>query len=77
MGPAIVIALGVLFLLHELRGGMFDFGNTWPILLVVIGGIRLASAVAPMDGHISPVIAPTSVSPAPGAPPNPPAGRGF
>ena len=77
MGPAIVIALGVLFLLHELRGGMFDFGNTWPVLLVVIGAIRLASAVAPMDGHISPVTAPSPVPPLPGAPPNPPPGQGF
>lgn len=76
MGPAILITLGVLFLLHQVRGGHFDFGNTWPILLLVIGILLLASSVAPRDGHIeSPanVIAPLP-PPAPPAvpPPQPP-----
>jgi Domain of unknown function (DUF5668) len=52
MGPAILITIGLLFLLSELRGGYFDFGNTWPVILLVIGAVSLASALAPMDGHI-------------------------
>ena len=63
MGPAILITIGLLFLLSELRGGYFDFGNTWPVILLVIGVISLASALAPMEGHIY------------GSPP-PPAARG-
>ncbi len=51
MGPAVVITVGVLFLLEQTHTG-FRFGQTWPIILVVIGVISLASAVAPMDGHI-------------------------
>jgi hypothetical protein len=66
MGPAILITIGLLFLLSELRGGYFDFGNTWPVILVVIGAISLASALAPVDGHTS--------GPLPPAPPAAPGG---
>ena len=46
MGPVIIVTIGVLFLLAELRGGFFDFGNTYPVILIVIGLISLASALA-------------------------------
>jgi len=52
LGPAVVITIGVLFLLQQVRGGYFDFGNTYPVILVVIGAILLASSLAPMDGHV-------------------------
>ncbi|HXR33446.1 MAG TPA: DUF5668 domain-containing protein [Verrucomicrobiae bacterium] len=68
-GPAVLITIGVLFLLHQLHGGYFDFGNTWPVILVVIGLLQLASAFAPRDGHIE---AQTSTA-VPGVPPPPPA----
>jgi hypothetical protein len=68
-GPAVVITIGVLFLLQEVRGGNFDFGNTYPVILVVLGAILLASSLAPMDGHISQQTAPLNTPPAaPGAP---------
>jgi len=54
MGPAVIIAIGVLFLLHEMRNGYFDFSNTYPFILIVIGAVLLASSVAPMTGHIDP-----------------------
>lgn len=72
MGPVIVVTVGVLFLLQEMRGGYFDFGNTYPVILVVIGLISLASAMASSDGHVSsaspvpPVLPPTQ-----GVPPSP------
>jgi hypothetical protein len=70
MGPAVITTLGVLFLLSELLHGSFSFGRTFPILLIVIGGILLASAVAPMDGHINISTPPgPPVAPAPPAPP--------
>jgi hypothetical protein len=53
MGPAVVITVGVLFLLQETRGGYLDFGNTYPVILVVIGAILLASSLAPSEGHVS------------------------
>jgi hypothetical protein len=54
-----------------MRGGTFDFGNTYPVILVVIGAILLASSLAPMDGHINANAQPVN----PAAPP-PPAAPG-
>jgi hypothetical protein len=71
MGPAIVITIGVLFLLSEMIGGSFSFGNTFPVILIVIGAISLASAVAPADGHIS-SYSPPAAPVAPGSVPPPP-----
>ncbi|MGH9677079.1 MAG: hypothetical protein ACRD36_08250 [Candidatus Acidiferrum sp.] len=79
MGPAIVITVGVLFLLGETNGGNYDFGRTFPVILIVMGAISLASALAPMDGHITssapPVAAPGASGSAP-APQNPISGQG-
>lgn len=76
MGPAIVITIGVLFLLSEMRGGNLDFRNTYPVILIVIGAISLAAAVAPMDGHITGAFPPAPTAGTPGAPPPPFAGQG-
>lgn len=80
MGPAALITVGILFLLDQTHSG-FAFRQLWPVILVVLGVISLASALAPMDGHlpdypVPPVttsgnpLAPvgTSVPPAPPAP---------
>ena len=69
LGPAIIVTVGVLFLLQQMRGGYFDFGNTYPIILVVIGAILLASALAPMDGHINTEVQQQVPPPPPAAPP--------
>ena len=71
MGPAIVITLGVLLLLNEVHGGNLYFGSTWPILLIVMGLIYLASSMASREGHIQPQlpVAPPTPPPAPPAPP--------
>jgi hypothetical protein len=72
MGPVIVVTVGVLFLLQEMRGGYFDFGNTYPVILIVIGLISLASAMASSEGHLSqaPTV-PPAIPPAQGVPPSP------
>jgi len=70
MGPAVVITIGVLFLLQEMRGGYLGFDNTYPLILVVIGAILLASSMAPSEGHIAEV-APPPPPPAPGSPTGP------
>ena len=67
MGPAVVVTVGVLFLLDQLRGGYLSFGNTFPVILIVIGVISLASNLAPDDGHISG----TGGPPPPGSTPPP------
>jgi hypothetical protein len=74
MGPAVLITIGVLFLLHEVRSDTFDFSNTYPFILIVIGAVMLASSMAPMTGHIDsstapqPSVPPTSVPPSTGGP---------
>ena len=65
-GPAVVITIGVLFLLHEARDGAFDFSNTYPFILIVVGVILLASAMAPMTGHVDASSAPGTSGAAPG-----------
>ncbi|HEY2353037.1 MAG TPA: DUF5668 domain-containing protein [Candidatus Acidoferrum sp.] len=64
MGPAVVITVGVLFLLQQTHSG-YSFGQLWPLILVVIGVISLASSLAPMDGHISSSV---PAPPPPGSP---------
>ncbi len=75
MGPTVITTLGVLFLFSELFHGEFSFLRTFPVLFIVIGAILLASAVAPLDGHID-----SFVPPGPPAPPpsyiNPTPGQG-
>ena len=71
MGPAVIITVGVLFLLDQMRGGDFSFGNTYPVILIVIGFISLAAAAAPTDGHISGPVPPAAPG-APGSAPNVP-----
>jgi hypothetical protein len=46
MWPVILIALGVMFLLHEFVPG-WGLGKTWPVLLVVIGVLRLLEVSRP------------------------------
>lgn len=71
VGPAVIVTVGVLFLLQQMRGGYFDFSNTYPVILVVIGAIFLASSLAPMDGHINPSVQQQQVPPPPPAAPGP------
>lgn len=63
MGPAIIITVGVLFLMDQVRGGNFSFGNTYPVILIVIGAISLAAAASSVEGHVSGPVPP----PTPGA----------
>lgn len=72
MGPAIITTIGILFLLNQIHGGYLSFGNTWPVILLVIGLVKLASALAPKEGHLSdggttpaPPSAPPPVNPPP------------
>jgi cell wall-active antibiotic response 4TMS protein YvqF len=53
MGPAVLITIGVLFLLGQVHSDLGFFEKTWPILLLVIGAIKLAEALASPEGHVS------------------------
>jgi hypothetical protein len=52
MGPVVLITIGVLFLLEQMVPGM-SFGRLWPVLLLAIGGVKLAESLASTDGHVS------------------------
>jgi hypothetical protein len=71
MGPAVLITLGVLFLLDQMvHIYWMEFGRTWPALLIVIGLIMFLQHNAPATGHvpreyISPPPQPYPVQPQP------------
>ena len=52
MGAAIMVTLGVLFLIQEYW--YIDFDRTWPVLLIVIGLFIFAGHNASMEGHVQP-----------------------
>jgi hypothetical protein len=52
MGPAVLVTLGLLFLLANLSE--YPFQRTWPILLIVIGAIKVARYAMPEREHINP-----------------------
>lgn len=53
MGPAVLITIGVLFLLDQMvHIYWMEFGRTWPALLIVIGLIMFLQHNAPATGHV-------------------------
>ena len=52
MGPAVLITLGLLFLISN--SSPYGFERTWPILLIVIGAIKVTRYVINDEGHINP-----------------------
>jgi hypothetical protein len=66
MAPAVLITLGILFLLDNL--GMRGFHDTWPLLLIVIGIVKVLQYTAPTEGHIDDAQPPAYVTPPPAAP---------
>ncbi len=62
--PAFLIAFGVLWLISNFT--MIEMGQTWPILLIVLGAGFIAERSAPFTGHVVPPPPPS------GAPPSAP-----
>jgi hypothetical protein len=52
MGAAVLITVGVLFLLDS--NTHFGFNQTFPILLLVIGGVLLVARTGSTEGHVNP-----------------------
>lgn len=69
MGPAMLVTLGVLFLLDSVS--RVGFGKTWPAILLVIGVVKLMQSNASLDGHNRPLPPGSSGFP-PNTPPVPP-----
>jgi hypothetical protein len=75
MGPAILITIGVLFLVQQSHWA-YHFGRTWPVILLVIGGLKLAEALASDAGHVSQNAPPPYPPQVPPVPPYPQQGSG-
>lgn len=54
LGPAVMVTVGVLFLLQEFGSWRVGFDHTWPVILIVIGAVILARRNAPTSGHVDP-----------------------
>ena len=52
MGPAVMVTVGVLLLLQTLD--IVDFDRSWPVLLLVIGGVLLIGHSGSIEGHVQP-----------------------
>jgi hypothetical protein len=52
MGAAVLITLGVLFLLD--KNTHFHFHQSFPVLLLVIGCVLLVSRSGSTEGHVNP-----------------------
>jgi hypothetical protein len=52
MGPAVLVTVGLLLLLHSFDLPKADFGHTWPVILLVIGVVKLLQSNASTEGHI-------------------------
>ncbi len=51
MGPAMLLTIGILFLLENLHA--LGFNRTWPVILLVVGAVKLLQGNASTEGHIS------------------------
>jgi len=49
--PLILITLGVLLFANR-WGWTYNFGQLWPVLLIVFGIAKVAEALAPAEGHV-------------------------
>ena len=57
MGPAVLITLGVLFLMDNIAGSHayhYSFHYTWPVLLIVIGLLKLLGGRRPRPSYYAP-----------------------
>ena len=66
MAPAVLITLGVLLLLANLN--VRTFHDTWPLLLIVIGIVKVMQYTASTEGHMEYLQPPSYVPPPPVAP---------
>jgi hypothetical protein len=67
MGPAMLVTVGILFLLQSLNVASFD--RTWPAILLVVGVVKLLQSNASSAGHVG--LLPLSPPEAAGPPPPP------
>jgi len=50
LGPIVLVTLGVLFLIDQYT--VHGIARTWPVILIVIGIVKLLQWNAPTTGHV-------------------------
>jgi len=55
MGPVILITLGAMFLVDQFIPG-WGIGRTWPVLLVIIGVLKLVDSTRPPQAPRGPQV---------------------
>ena len=48
-GPLVLITLGVLFAMHQ--AGVINFSRTWPLIIIVIGLVKLVERLMVQPGY--------------------------
>lgn len=67
-GPILLITIGVLFAMHQ--AGVVSFARTWPLILIVLGVMKLLERMAtPPAPPIPPYMQPPYTQPPYPAPP--------
>ncbi len=51
-GPILLITLGILFAIHQ--AGVLSFSRTWPLIIIVIGVLKLVERMAVQQPPIAP-----------------------
>jgi uncharacterized membrane protein len=51
-GPILLITIGVLFAMHE--AGVLHFSRTWPLIIIVIGVLKLIERMAMPQSSVPP-----------------------
>lgn len=51
LGPVVLITVGVLLMMGQWT--RYDFGDLWPVLLIVIGAVKLIESTSSTEGHQS------------------------
>ena len=53
MGPVVLLTVGVLFQLQNMDLAGLHFHRTWPVILLVIGAVKLLQGSASTEGHVA------------------------
>ena len=60
-GPVMMVTIGTLFLIANYT--RFDFGDLWPVILIVMGGLMFLRPSTSRVGHLNPGEQPPPASP--------------
>jgi uncharacterized membrane protein len=60
-GPILLIMIGVLFAMHQ--AGFLGFGRTWPLILIVLGVMKLLERLAMPQPPVPPPYPPYTTNP--------------